>query len=105
MRGANRAIMAGTWVAGWAALYDIRASGTETETPAIALGYLAQVTQNTGEDWTDTAMTLSTARPALASIEPELSAWYLEPYAPPVMRAKRAMDTVRELLREDTANA
>jgi uncharacterized protein (TIGR02231 family) len=80
-----------TGSSGWVALYDIRATGTETDAAAIALGYLAQVTQSSGEDWTETAMTLSTARPALASIEPELGPWYLEPYAPPVMRAKRVM--------------
>jgi uncharacterized protein (TIGR02231 family) len=83
-----------TGSSGWVALYDIRATGTETETPAITLGYLAQVTQSSGEDWPDTQMTLSTARPALASIEPELSPWYLAPYAPPVMRSMRAMPSM-----------
>lgn len=69
--------------AGWQSLYDMRALGTESDAPTVQLAYLAQVTQNTGEDWGDVSMTLSTARPALLSIRPELDPWYLEQYAPP----------------------
>jgi uncharacterized protein (TIGR02231 family) len=78
--------------AGWQALYDIRATSVESDAAALQLGYLAQVTQNTGEDWPGTGLTLSTARPALAGIQPELEPWYLEPYNPPPPRTgKRAM--------------
>ena len=66
--------------ASWHALYDIRLS--EGAQPSLQLSYLAQVAQNTGEDWNDVALTLSTARPALAAIKPELSPWYINVYAP-----------------------
>jgi uncharacterized protein (TIGR02231 family) len=78
--------------AGWQPLYDLRATGTESDSPLLQISYLAQVTQNSGEDWVDSSMTLSTARPALLSIRPELDPWYLDVYAPPPPRAmKRAM--------------
>jgi uncharacterized protein (TIGR02231 family) len=65
--------------ASWQPLYDLRLAGTELE-----LTYLAQVAQNTGEDWPDVALTLSTARPSLSLTIPELSPWFLRP-RPPVM--------------------
>jgi uncharacterized protein (TIGR02231 family) len=64
--------------AGWQPLYDVRLDGN-----AIELTYLGQVTQRTGEDWTDVSLTLSTARPALAAVLPELKPWYISAYQPP----------------------
>jgi uncharacterized protein (TIGR02231 family) len=63
--------------AGWKPLYDVRL--LENGGAALEVGYLAQVTQRTGEDWPDVALTLSTARPALAETLPELDAWYIHP--------------------------
>jgi uncharacterized protein (TIGR02231 family) len=63
--------------AGWRPLYDVRL--LEDEPPVLEVGYLAQVTQRTGEDWSDVALTLSTARPALAGTLPELDPWYVGP--------------------------
>jgi uncharacterized protein (TIGR02231 family) len=68
--------------AGWTPLYDLRLTATELE-----LTYLAEVAQRTGEDWTAVALTLSTARPALALEIPELDPWYVAPrQAVPVAR-------------------
>jgi uncharacterized protein (TIGR02231 family) len=64
--------------AGWSPLYDLRLE-EDGEKPALEIGYLAQVSQQSGEDWQDVALTLSTARPALASRLPELDPWYIEP--------------------------
>ncbi|MBI5877584.1 MAG: mucoidy inhibitor MuiA family protein [Chloroflexi bacterium] len=77
--------------ASWAALYDVRASGTEGDGAALSLAYLAEITQNTSEEWKDVTLTLSTARPALATIRPGLTPWYLDIYMPRPMSAKRAM--------------
>jgi uncharacterized protein (TIGR02231 family) len=66
--------------AGWTALYDLRLS--EAITARLLLTYLGQVTQRTGEDWTDVTLTLSTARPSLTTVQPELSPWYLNVFAP-----------------------
>lgn len=64
--------------AGWQPLYDARFS-EDGEQPALEIGYLAQVTQRSGEDWENVALTLSTARPALAETLPELDPWYVGP--------------------------
>ena len=72
--------------AGWKPLYDLRL-GEEAGRPALEVGYLAQVTQQSGESWDDISLTLSTARPALASTVPELEPWYIQPVVRPVPRA------------------
>jgi uncharacterized protein (TIGR02231 family) len=70
--------------ASWQPLYDLRLDeGTEEEKPDVALTYLGQVTQRTGEDWEDVALSLSTAKPALAATLPELRPWYIRVPAPP----------------------
>ena len=68
--------------AGWQPLYDLRLSGSSLE-----ITYLAQVAQNTGEDWPNVALTLSTAEPALSLEIPELDPWYIAPRPPPAPRA------------------
>ena len=70
--------------AGWQPLYDVRLTQLSN---TLEIGYLAQVTQRTGEDWPDVALTLSTARPALTETLPELDPWYV---GPPVVRKQRA---------------
>lgn len=76
--------------AGWQPLYDIRL----LETPGgklLEVSYLAQVTQNTGQDWRGVTLSLSTARPALNQRLPELKPWYIdERKAVPLPRAEMA---------------
>lgn len=77
--------------AGWSPLYDLRLKDSILE-----VTYLAQVTQNTGEDWNSVALTLSTAQPSLSLTIPEMDAWYIgqrypvHPAAQP-LRAKGAL--------------
>jgi len=61
--------------ASWTPLYDLRVNTTNNQ---INLHYLADVKQNTGEDWTGVALTLSTAKPGLGSLPPKLEPWYIE---------------------------
>ncbi len=68
----------------WSALYDLRFE--ETQEPVVQVGYLGQVTQSTGEDWLNVALTLSTARPALTTVKPELKPWYIQEVLPPMKR-------------------
>jgi uncharacterized protein (TIGR02231 family) len=70
----------------WTALYDLR---FDEAAASLQVGYLGQVTQNTGEDWLDTPLTLSTARPALAALKPELKPWYIQPEEPTLMMRSR----------------
>lgn len=72
--------------AGWQPLYDVRLA-TAGE---VAVGYLAQITQNTGQDWQGVDLVVSTARPALNQRLPELKPWFVDEYRPPQPRLQKA---------------
>ncbi|WP_315791348.1 mucoidy inhibitor MuiA family protein [Fischerella sp. JS2] len=61
--------------ASWTPLYDLRVNSTSN---VVSLGYLAEVTQSTGEDWLGVALTLSTAKPGLGTLPPKLEPWYID---------------------------
>jgi len=73
--------------AGWYPVYDIRA--TNTKSP-LQLNYRANVFQQTGEQWKNIHLKLSTANPNLSGLKPELYAWYLDFYQP-IVREQRKM--------------
>jgi uncharacterized protein (TIGR02231 family) len=100
--------------AGWTPLYDLRLVEGQREgsqEPSMEFGYLAQVTQTSGEDWVipeggrtvqegaaqeqNGDLTLSTARPALAATLPELDPWYVGPRPPPVAKMMTAAAPLR----------
>jgi len=60
--------------AGWMPIYDIQASSGVNK---ISMVYRAQVYQNTGIDWKDVAMVLSTNNPTLGNTKPILTEWNL----------------------------
>jgi uncharacterized protein (TIGR02231 family) len=60
--------------AGWTPVYDLKA--TDIDQP-IKLIYRAQVYNNTGIDWVNVKMKLSTADPNSSATKPSLSPWYL----------------------------
>jgi uncharacterized protein (TIGR02231 family) len=61
--------------AGWTPLYDIR---SEAATGKISLTYKAQVRQQTGLDWDDVKLSISTNNPYANKTKPELSPWYID---------------------------
>ena len=63
----------------WEPAYDVRVLPDAKE---VVVTQHALVAQQTGEDWNDVALTLSTARPSLGAATPEVTPWYLE-YVPP----------------------
>jgi uncharacterized protein (TIGR02231 family) len=71
--------------AAWQPLYDFRLADGSVE-----LAYLAQVAQNTGEDWPNVVLTLSTARPSITLAIPELDPWYIHPRPPTATAPMRA---------------
>lgn len=76
--------------AGWSPVYDIRVK--DTKSPA-ALSYRAYVYQNTGFDWQNIRLSLSTANPALPGTQPDLNTQYVgfyEPRPAPVLMQQRA---------------
>jgi uncharacterized protein (TIGR02231 family) len=68
----------------WAPLYDARLdTGSRDRKPALELVRRAEVTQSTGEDWSDVALSVSTVRTALGGNAPELSSLIVQYPAPP----------------------
>jgi uncharacterized protein (TIGR02231 family) len=61
--------------ANWAPSYDARLRAADR---AVELTYYGLVRNGTGEDWTDLALTLSTARPSLGGGAPELTPWIVD---------------------------
>lgn len=60
--------------ANWVPQYDIQASSVSG---IFQLKYFADVTQNTGIDWSNVPITLSTSNPSESNNKPELNPWYL----------------------------
>ena len=79
--------------ASWSPSYDARVLSSEH---AVALGYFGLIRQNTGEDWKDVALTLSTARPGFGGAAPVLTAWNLDVFNPVVLREEMDRDRTRE---------
>ncbi len=70
--------------ASWQPQYDVRVQMDEAQSRGtVELMYTSMVQQTTGENWDHVNLALSTARPSLASVLPELKPWYLNVYAPP----------------------
>ncbi|MFC9997440.1 mucoidy inhibitor MuiA family protein [Nocardia sp. NPDC127526] len=63
----------------WTSSYDIRLRGEQ-----LILTWHAEITQNTGEDWPEGELALSTARPAITAQLPELNPWFLDRMPPPM---------------------
>ena len=70
---------------GWAATYDLSAIDINQK---INLKYKAQVYNNTGNDWNNVTLTLSTGDPNLSASHPELSPWYLNYYSASYINSK-----------------
>jgi uncharacterized protein (TIGR02231 family) len=71
--------------ASWHPQYDARVQMTgEQSEGEVELTYVGVVQQSTGEGWINVGLSLSTARPSLAAVLPELKPWYLNVYTPPV---------------------
>lgn len=63
--------------AGWVPTYDLRSS---TASAPVQLTYKANVYQNSGEDWDDVKLKLSTSNPNRSNIKPNLPIWYINYY-------------------------
>jgi hypothetical protein len=60
--------------AAWFPSYDIRVKNVQEP---LKLLYKANISQTTGEDWKNVALTISNANPYLSGTIPELNPWYL----------------------------
>jgi uncharacterized protein (TIGR02231 family) len=65
----------------WTPAYDaMLTTGDETTEPSIEIIRRAEITQSTGDDWTDVHMTLSTSRPSGGTAAPVLGGAFLRVY-------------------------
>lgn len=64
--------------AGWAAIYDLESNDTDK---TIKLRYRGQAYNNTGIDWKNVRLTLSTADPLETALQPSLRIWNLDNYS------------------------
>jgi uncharacterized protein (TIGR02231 family) len=82
--------------AAWHPRYDAR---VDAEAARVQLTQQGLVTQNTGEDWQQVALALSTARPsATVRLPDEPDPWYLDEYQPPQPRVYSAAPKMRQAL-------
>ncbi|MFM8641618.1 MAG: mucoidy inhibitor MuiA family protein [Phycisphaerales bacterium] len=65
--------------AGWAPAYAIR---SEADRSKVSVEYDAMVVQQTGEDWRDVRLSLSTAEPTRASSPPPVAPWFVDVVVP-----------------------
>lgn len=87
---------------GWRPNYDIRVANTESP---VNLKYKAEVFQNTGVNWNNVSLSLSTAQVNSRTVKPELYPQYLNfyenrPPAPAAMRKSEAKETVFAMAEE-----
>ena len=70
----------------WTPLYDARLdTGAKDRKPALELVRRAEITQTTGEDWSNVALSVSTVRTAQGGNAPELNSLIVQ-YPQPVSR-------------------
>lgn len=68
----------------WQPVYDARLdTGGKDAKPSLELIRRAEITQTTGEDWSDVALSVSTMRVARGGSAPELRPWIVRYQAPP----------------------
>jgi uncharacterized protein (TIGR02231 family) len=75
--------------AGWNPLYDIK---SDIQTGKVNLNYKAEVYQNTGIDWHDVRLTISTNNPYQNKTKPTLHPWYVDyyTYKPQIINRKES---------------
>ena len=71
--------------AGWRPIYDLRAKDSKSP---VQLSYKAEVFQNTGIDWSNVDITLSTGNPSQSGYKPNLNPWYVNIYTNYLRRQK-----------------
>ncbi len=73
---------------GWKPFYRLDINNLQGK---YELSYLAKIRQNSGEDWDNVKLTVSTSAPEIPSVATHVSPWYLYPYAPKRASSKSMM--------------
>lgn len=83
--------------AGWVPLYDLR---SEIQGKKVNLNYKAQVYQNTGIDWDNVRLSISTNNPYQNKTKPTLHPWYVDYFIYNRPRATYKKDKYSEKLKQ-----
>lgn len=75
--------------ASWLPFYEARARVNDEK---VFWQQYANVRQNTGEDWKNVTILLSTAQPSLSGQMPETQPWFVRKYEPPVLYKQKRMN-------------
>ena len=94
----------------WTPQYDARLdTGDKDRKPALELVRRAEITQSTGEDWSNVALAVSTVRTARGGKAPDLNSLVVQyptlPRSLPAASAGGAMDAVRPMTRSTSMAA
>ncbi|MDD2733203.1 MAG: mucoidy inhibitor MuiA family protein [Desulfuromonadaceae bacterium] len=73
--------------AGWEPVYDVRLA---SDSKSADLTFQAMIRQQTGEEWANVDLTLSTARPAIGGAPPDPTPWNISLYRPRPLRQEMA---------------
>jgi len=84
----------------WEPVYEARVNGGKEE--VVLQGY-GLVRQNTGEDWKNVTLQLSTAKPAIGGQMPEIQTWYLRKYEPQVYNMSRQNFAAKTAMMQEPA--
>ncbi len=86
--------------AGWYPLYDARADFEKSQVDLISFG---MVKQFSGDDWDNVKMQLSTAPVNISAFMPEVTPWFIRPFAPRMERLRASSDSVRFGMMQNSA--
>ena len=76
----------------WYPTYDIRAKDINSP---VVLDYKANIQQNTGSDWKDVELTLSTGNPSVSGQAPSINKWNISFYRESLERFKKSSKQAR----------
>ncbi len=79
--------------ASWRPRYELR---VDSKSKKIEFIYLAEITQNTQEDWENVSLEISTAKPHYGAL-PEPKPWYLDVYMPRAPVIYKSMEMEKEV--------
>lgn len=94
---------------GWTPSYDLKAKDLNAP---VELSYKGTVYQNTGEDWDNVSLILSSSNPYLQQTKPVLSTWYINYYSPYTYQSQNLYnqaqgyeDSYKESVKKDRAES
>lgn len=86
--------------AGWKPAYHLHAN---TNNKKITLSYFGEIDQNTGEDWENVSLELSTGQPTRGTQPPKLSPWVVDISKPQILQKRLRSAPMQSMALEESA--